>query len=89
MAPLQLVVRQQSCSFSHLFSKEIKKQMPDAKPIQILMHTMTLASEAEIKIKKYKRINDDEATVMQTNAKPPNEYVVIAIQKKLRQSIKM
>ena len=63
----------------HLFNKEIKKQVVGTKNIQTLRHAMTLAQEAEIKLKKYKGSNDDDPSVMHVSVVPHSE--VLAVQR--------
>ena len=40
---------------------------------------MTLAQEAEIKLKKYKSLNDDDPSVMQVNTIPQPDPIVMMI----------
>ena len=60
-----------------LFSKEIKKQIAGAENIQMLRHAMTLAQEAEIKLKKYEGLNDDVPSLMQVSAILHSEVMAV------------
>ena len=40
----------------------------EAKTIQTLRHALTLAWEAEIKLKMYEELNDDDPSVMQISS---------------------
>ena len=42
-----------------IFNKEIKKQVAGAGIIQMLRHAMVLAQEADIKLKKYEGLGDN------------------------------
>ena len=46
--------------FTHLFNKEIKKYIARVKTIETLRHIMTLAQEAENKLKRYEGLNNDD-----------------------------
>ena len=48
----------------HLFNKEIKMQVARAKAIQILRYGITLAGEAEIKLKKCPGLNSNDPLVL-------------------------
>ena len=61
----------------HLFNKEIKKQVAEAMTIHTLRHVMTLAQEAEIKLKKYKGLNDDDPSLLQISSIPYPEVMPI------------
>ena len=61
----------------HHFNKEIRKQVAGAKNIQTLRHAITLAQEAEIKLKKYKGLIDDNSSVMQVNSVPHSEILAV------------
>ena len=61
----------------YIFNKEIKKEVAGAKTIQTLRHAMTLAQEAEIKLKKYDRLNDDDPSVMQISSILQSEVMTI------------
>ena len=53
----------------------MKKQVAGAKMIKILRHSMTLEQEAEIIMKKYEGLNDDDPPVMQISSIPQSESV--------------
>ena len=50
--------------FRHLFNKEIKRHIAGVKPNETLRHIMTLAKEAENKLKRYEELSDDDSSVM-------------------------
>ena len=52
----------------HVFDKEMRKLVAGAKTILTLRHAITLAQEAETKLKKYKGLNNEDSTVMQASA---------------------
>ena len=54
--------------------------MAGAETIHILKFDMPLAQEAQIKIKRYEGLNDDDLSMMHLNAMPPNECKVMASQ---------
>ena len=61
----------------HLFNKLPKKHIAGAKTIQTLRHAMTIAPEAEIKLKKYEGLNYDDPSVMQISSILQSEVMAI------------
>ena len=58
-------------------NKEIKRQIAGSKAVQTLGDAMCLAQEAEITLKKYYGLNDDDPSVMQINSVLQSERIVI------------
>ena len=61
----------------HLLNMRIKKQVASAKNIQTLRYAMTLPQEAEIKLKRYEGLNDNDPSVMQVSAVPHSEVLAV------------
>ena len=64
----------------YIFNKEIKKQVAGTQSIQTLRHAMILVKEAEIKLKKYEGLNDDDPSGMPVSTMPQGDPTVMAIQ---------
>ena len=58
------------------FDKEIKKQVAGAKTIKSFRCAKTLTKEVQIKVRKYKGLNDDDPSVMQISSVPHTKIQV-------------
>ena len=65
----------------HLFNKEISKQVAGYKTIQTLRHAKTLGQEVEMKLKKYKGLNDDDLSVMLVSTTSQLDPTIMDIQR--------